>query len=95
MAIEDAEAMFSAILEGCRADGLKPPFIVCLMNAEGAMRLCRLHEDGRVEMLAKRGEPEKVPTVGMVLDQSGQHRAWTIGNQANDEDLTGLRVTVN
>jgi len=77
---EKGRALIQAILERSLADGLTPPFVVCLLNPQGAMRGFRVHRDGRVEIIA-RSEADSGDDVafthGVLLDQSGQDRGWS------------------
>jgi len=58
------------------ADGLKLPFVVCMVNREGAVWAMRVHQDREAELLVSHdvGHGSGITTHGILLDQSGQRR---------------------
>lgn len=62
------------------ADGLKPPFVICLVSPDGAVLAVRSHQDREPEVLVNHaGDPGAgVQGVGILLDQSGEKRTWTM-----------------
>ena len=80
MAAADPVSLLKMVLERGRAERLKPPYVVCLCNPDGAVRVFRLNEDGSGGILAEGGlssEPERPFTAALVLDQSGEVRGWS------------------
>jgi hypothetical protein len=61
------------------ADGLTPPFVICLVNPDGSVLAVRTHPERPVELLANNdvGHGAGLQGVGVLLDQSGQKRTWT------------------
>jgi hypothetical protein len=62
------------------ADGLKPPFVICLVSPDGAVLAVRSDQDREPEVLVNHaGDPGAgVQGVGILLDQSGEKRTWTM-----------------
>lgn len=77
--------MVKAFTAEAAADGLKPPFIICLINPDGAVLAVRSNPDGGdAEVLVHRdvGHGAGRTSVAVLLDQQGQQRTWTINKPA-------------
>ncbi len=62
------------------ADGLMPPFVICLVNPNGAVLAVRSHPDRPTELLANNdvGEKMGLEGIGVLLDQGGEKRTWMV-----------------
>ena len=71
------------------ADGLKPPFVICFINPDGAVLAVRTHPDRPVELLVNNGVDHcaGVQGVGVLLDKSGEKHTWTM--RETKTEMTG------
>ena len=76
------------ILNKCLAEGMEMPFVICLMNPNGALQAMRVWRDGEKisgEHLARHDVPEGFtePITVIVLDQNNKYKCYLI---IDDED---------
>jgi hypothetical protein len=72
--------LIATVTADALADGLKPPFVICLVNPDGAVLALRSYEDREPEVLVNHdgGHGAGLQGVGILLDQSGEKRTWTM-----------------
>ncbi|HZR63439.1 MAG TPA: hypothetical protein VFA80_21030 [Xanthobacteraceae bacterium] len=76
--------LINTVTADALADGLKPPFVICLVSPDGAVLAVRSYQnDQEPEILVNTagGHGAGLQGVGILLDQSGEKRTWTMWNQ--------------
>jgi hypothetical protein len=72
--------LIATVTADALADGLKPPFVICLVSPDGAVLAVRSHQDREPEVLVNHagGHAAGLQGVGILLDQGGEKRTWTM-----------------
>jgi hypothetical protein len=73
--------LIATVTADALADGLKPPFVICLVNPDGAVLALRSYQDREPEILVNHDGGSHggvLQGVGILLDQSGEKRTWTM-----------------
>jgi hypothetical protein len=72
--------LIATVTANALGDELKPPFVICLVNPDGAVLALRSYQDREPEVLVNHGSGHGagLQGVGILLDQSGQKRTWTM-----------------